>query len=436
MKKTILLTSLISFSAFAEVQPILYQYYINGINTTKQEAEKNLVKINENLKFQNSVQGTFISKNISLLYNEKPSPIDAGVFKQILDSIRQKKQEWEKLTIEDIVDNVMTVYGYIYPIDSEEYKKLTISVKKSIDELYSPIGFNFEKIVTDFELQSGLTNFSNMDDKYFIIIAHSQGNLYANELIGYFNAKNYDNKEHFAELSIATPASVVNGFNWNSYGYEQRYVTSYYDIINRVPNALNSNIFLGEINPNDPNSHSLIDTYFYFNESKSQIIKKYADMLEKFSEYIRQNISNIGFNTPTLNYIESEEKLPYWDKKIVDSITRYVFLEEDKYYNVYSLVSNTQPMYISEIHTNKEVLNEAYTWHCTSSYDPVTDYVTWSNCYQCTEINNFKITGISGCSNNTPLLKSFYSKAGDDLVLSGTIKNNTSILSNKIKILP
>ncbi len=434
MKKTILLTSLISFSAFAEVQPILYQYYINGINTTEKEAKKNLDKLNENLKFQNSVQGTFISKNISLLYNEKPSPIDAGVFKQILDSIRQKKQEWEKLTIEDIVDNVMTVYGYIYPIDSEEYKNLTISVKKSIDELYNPVGFNFEKIVTDFELQSGLTNFKNMDDKYFIIIGHSQGNLYANELISYFNAKSIDKKDHFAELSIATPASVVNGFNWNYSSYEQRYVNAYKDIINRVPGALSPTSFINKDNPNDPNSHSLINTYFYYDETKNQIIQRYGNMIKRYSEYIKENSNLIRFDFPLWNYIESDDELPYLEENIKNFSTRYVFLEEDKFYKVYTLVSNTQPMSTADIKTEKAVYNEIYSWHCTSHYDPITDYSTWSDCYQCFEVADTKLTGIMGCTNNPKLLKIYH--PGDELILSGTIKNNTSILSNRFKILP
>lgn len=376
MKKILFLTSLISYNTFVEAKPLVYQYYINGINTTEMEAKKNLDQINENLIYNDSVQGNFITKKITLLYNEKPSPIDAGVFKQILDSIRQKTQEWEKLTVEDIVDNVITVYGYVYSPNSDEYKNLTISVQKSIDELYSPIGFNFDKIISNFELQSGLANFSNMDDKYFIIVAHSQGNLYANEMISYFNAKNLDNKEHFAELSIASPSGVVKGFNWNLYGFEQRYVTSYHDIINRVPGALNANVFQNEINQNDPDSHSLIYTYFYYNDLKTQIVKKYGEMIDKFSNYIKDNTSHIVFNTPTLNYIQNDEELPYLDKTIENSVTRYVFLEDNKEYSVYSLVSNTQPMYFGIINTTKEVFNTSYTWHCTGKYDPISDYTT------------------------------------------------------------
>jgi hypothetical protein len=59
LKKILLLTSLISFYAFSDVQPLVYQYYINGINTTKKEANNNLDKINENLKYNESIKGTF-----------------------------------------------------------------------------------------------------------------------------------------------------------------------------------------------------------------------------------------------------------------------------------------------------------------------------------------------------------------------------------------
>jgi hypothetical protein len=50
------------------------------------------------------------------------------------------------------------------------------------------------------------------------------------------------------------------------------------------------------------------------------------------------------------------------------------------------------------------------------------------------EVSDIKLTGIMGCTNNPKMLKIYH--PGDELILSGTIKNNTSILSNRFKILP
>lgn len=115
MKKLIIFC-FICFSNIIYANPvIIYQYYINGINTTRQEADKNTNRLNKDLKYQNYLKGNLISNEISLLYNEKPSPIDAGIFKQIIDSLLQKANEKYNFALEDVVDSVMEVYGFIYP---------------------------------------------------------------------------------------------------------------------------------------------------------------------------------------------------------------------------------------------------------------------------------------------------------------------------------
>lgn len=439
MKKYIFI-SLLCTNIFAEPLPIIYQYYINGINTTPDEARNNQVKINQYLNYKNYTKGNYISKDIGLLYNEKPSPIEAGIFKQILDSIRQKTQEFKKLTVEEIVDNVMEVYGFIYPKDSEDYKNLTISVQKHIDELYSPVGFNFDKIIEDFEMRSNITNIKTLNEEYFILIAHSQGNLYANEMINYYNAKT-DNKEHFALLSIASPASVVNGYKWNTY---QQYVTSYCDIINKVPGALPYNQWQNMRNPDDENCHSLIDTYFYDDNLRNLIINKYKDLILNYTEYVILQKSTLRQTNPQYNFIENPENHPYYEftVDVYDTInnitrsetTRVNFLSYDREYKVFSLVSIDQPMPMGEIRTTHEIINHAYPWKCVGTYDSVTDTMIWNHkCVQCMESSSFMLTGITGGCSDVPIFySSRKSTAGDGLVLSGTIPNNSSILTNKI----
>lgn len=147
---------------------------------------------------------------IELLYNEKPGPIDGGVFRQIIDVLNQKKAEGEIIAVTDVVDAVMQAYGWVFSKNSLEYAILTYVVDDKIKNMLAYDEYNgetFTKIADEFAKKSSLNAlepFGLNEKKYFFIIAHSQGNFYAGDLVGRYYSIDYDGP-HFSLLGIATP---------------------------------------------------------------------------------------------------------------------------------------------------------------------------------------------------------------------------------------
>ena len=341
MKKLIflMLCSLINTSEATPNSVIMYQYYINGINTTRQEGIKNTAMLNKNLNSLNYVNGNLITNNIALLYNEKPSPIELG----------------------DIMNSVMEVYGFIYPKNSEEYISLSNSVKEYLDSLKDVSGFNFDKILEDFENQSGITSLKEASNKYFVIIGHSQGNLYANELV--FNSRSQIPPENFALLQIATPASSVNGFDWNpkdpySMGPSgAKNVTSMHDIIRKTPNSLPAGNYQEYIDPEDTICHSLSLTYLTDSYLKSAIISSYRKLIISFIEHAKENSPIYKMNEANRIVLNGYQNYPYY-KDNFDRV--YVFLNDEQEYSVNSLVSSTIAPGLDEIKATNEILAGFY----------------------------------------------------------------------------
>lgn len=437
MKKLIFLTlSFFVNTSEANTSKIkMYQYYINGINTTRQEADKNTENLNKYLNSQNHVNGNLISPTISLLYNEKPSPIELGVFKQIMDSLLQKSSEKYNFELEDIIDSVMEVYGFIYPKNSEEYINLSNSVKKYLNDLTDHSGFNFDKILEDFEKQSGITSLKAAKDKYFVIIGHSQGNLYANELV--FNSRSQIPPENFALLQIATPASSVNGFDWNpkdpfSMGPSgAKNVTSMHDIIRKTPNSLPAGNYQEYIDPEDKICHSLILTYLKDSYLKLAIINSYRKLITSFIEHARQNSPTYEMNGIKSVILNNYQDYPYY-QDYLDRI--YVFLNDEQEYSVNSLVSSTVAPGLDIINApNYDIINSSYSWDCVLGRDE-NDEVIWKSCTQCIETTNQKYTGISMCDKKLLGVSQLYTFS-EILIEAKAVQDNTYILTNKFRII-
>lgn len=438
MKKLIflMLCSLINTSEATPNSVIMYQYYINGINTTRQEGIKNTAMLNKNLNSLNYVNGNLITNNIALLYNEKPSPIELGVFKQIMDSILQKASEKYNFELEDIMNSVMEVYGFIYPKDSEEYISLSNSVKEYLDSLKDVSGFNFDKILEDFENQSGITSLKEASNKYFVIIGHSQGNLYANELV--FNSRSQIPPENFALLQIATPASSVNGFDWNpkdpySMGPSgAKNVTSMHDIIRKTPNSLPAGNYQEYIDPEDTICHSLSLTYLTDSYLKSAIISSYRKLIISFIEHAKENSPIYKMNEANRIVLNGYQNYPYY-KDNFDRV--YVFLNDEQEYSVNSLVSSTIAPGLDEIKaTNFDIINNEYNWKCVLDWNKTHDDVEWKYCTQCIETTNSATTGVNmGCKNllNLSKLQTF----SEVLIEAKAVPDNTYILTNKFRII-
>jgi hypothetical protein len=160
---------LISINCYA-LPTKIYVLFINGVNSTVPDVIFNLNRIKEvvNVK-SNIVEWGF-------LYN----PTSGSLAQDLHDTIKQKKQEGKNLNIDDYVRTYMKTYKLNYLENSREYNDL----KKNIKEYYSKdesfVGKNLDNLIDQFN-----NIVKDKNNSYVLLVAHSQGNLYANQLYDY-----------------------------------------------------------------------------------------------------------------------------------------------------------------------------------------------------------------------------------------------------------
>ena len=262
--------------------------------------------------------------------------------------LNQKKAEGQRIEINTVVNAVMEVYGWIFDKDSQEYADLTKAVTANLNELLTTNGANLQKIADDFAKQSSLNALQPLglnDNKYFLLIAHSQGNLYANELINKYKTTLGEN--HFSLLSIATPASVVEGYQWYYNGLNNAYVTSASDkVIRLVPNSLPANAYQSTFSDKDPENHSLVNTYL----SDPMLLQKIQNLYSNFVQITLNK--NIYFAVPAYTYAKlttgkyytrlsgNPEDYAYTSKSFDNYPTSYrVYLEENTPYTIINTIT-------------------------------------------------------------------------------------------------
>lgn len=210
---------------FAQNQ--LFIFFINGVNTTPDEADANLSHL-ENL----------VSENINITWNVLYNSTHGLIKSDLWDVIRQKRSEEKNYNVQSYLSKnpKSTLQDYLY------------------DTAY--VGKNLSDIVEQFHNRFP----SDPKDSYALIISHSQGNQYANQLWDYLvNGEGFP-KDHIALFGIASPADRVEGSSNN----ELYYITADNDkIINmsRVlgNGALPANTHIKDCK--DISCHNLIKDY-------------------------------------------------------------------------------------------------------------------------------------------------------------------------------
>lgn len=241
MRNAILSLLLICSICFADNQ--LYIFYINGVNNTPDEANFSLSKL-ESLIDNDSPTVTW-----NVLYNQTHGLMRSDVW----DVIRQKHEERIGLDY--------TSYKNSHPYGSP-YSFLH-------DRSY--VGKNLHDIV------SQLHNKISFDSKdYLLIISHSQGNQYANQLWDYLvNAEKFP-RERIALIGIATPASHGEGLNFS-------YITADNDkVINVVrtfpENPLEANAHIEKCK--DFGCHNLVKDYLGDETIRTSICKRITTFMK------------------------------------------------------------------------------------------------------------------------------------------------------------
>jgi hypothetical protein len=289
--------------AGSNIESRIFVFHINGINTQFDDALKNRRELEKAVKI-NSNMITW-----GLLYN----PTSGSLFNDLMDVYLQKIEEKLPLDVDDYVKAYMKAYGLNYAKGSAEYEKLKNSILEQFRTDPAFLGNHFNTILEDFKKQvpeevsvryasvvDALKDYSKTKHAYVLFIPHSQGNLYANQLVSYLVAKERFPSDHLAVLGIATPADSTpmtvlpakktypNGEpNPTDPTNNTLYVTSVNDhVINsmRIHNFFTysdteypepSNVkFSGLLPCPDKLCHSLTDAYLHYDESKNLIAKQ------------------------------------------------------------------------------------------------------------------------------------------------------------------
>lgn len=271
----IILNTLLLFlsCSFAEEfkQPRVAIFHINGVNTIRTEADRNLNEIKKILHIESNIV------EWDILYN----PTTGNLAKDIWDALKQKRQEGKELSIDDYVITYMKSYDLHYPVDSPEYSKLKEEIKQHYIDDPSFVGRNLKEILDQFhdkipppyeDIVKVLREYNNTSKTkaYVLLIPHSQGNLYANQLWDVLvNAEHFPTS-HLAVFGIANPADKIAGTVEQPVPYIKKYVTSDNDYVIKSLNffsnllpvsnpAMKANTHLNDCK--DTICHSLIDAY-------------------------------------------------------------------------------------------------------------------------------------------------------------------------------
>lgn len=134
----------------------------------------------------------------------------------------QKMGEAMELTTDDLVQTYMLMNNLNYQPNSPEYNSLANELGNNIKDEF--LRRNFDEIVDRFliqaqpELESALTALAghttldySRTKNHVLLIPHSQGNLYANNLYDYLTTIEHYNPHQIQIFGIATPGSQLKG---------------------------------------------------------------------------------------------------------------------------------------------------------------------------------------------------------------------------------
>jgi hypothetical protein len=203
-----------------------------------------------------------------------------------------------------------------------EYEFIKQSIKDDFinDPQYS--GRNLESIVTEFNQLV-----PDRENSYILLLPHSQGNLYANQLYNYLTSTgNYDSQQ-LRIFGIATPANEISGSG--------DYVTSSNDLVinglRLITSILPSNITVN-FSLSDVLGHNLIDIYLTDPTSKEIIKQKITQALDTLAHYLELSI-------PT-GYFKLSDYKKYYDTIGYASIPVTVMRDENILYSNNELVES------------------------------------------------------------------------------------------------
>lgn len=199
----------------------IYSFFINGIQNTREQARNS----SDKLWTQANVHSNMISqdKKLYLLYNKIPETI-CPICTQIADAFLQNMS----LKVDMVMDNFMDIYIKFKHLDPNMYRKgtpkyaelekLLLPKIKSEQGVNQYFGSNLDDIESQYnvamnDLKKNFKEFLDAqdDEPYILLVGHSQGSLYAEQLYQYITTGDKAiSPKRIATFSIGTPSSTTD----------------------------------------------------------------------------------------------------------------------------------------------------------------------------------------------------------------------------------
>jgi hypothetical protein len=251
---TLVLIGTLAYQAWAQTcsSPGTTVFFVNGVNNDFEQAKFSRDKLEEKLKAH--IPGTPIQSEcleFVLAYNNNEN--------HILDFIEAADQ---------VLAGEMLMFWRFWAnldIAPDWFQQAASDIAMGIDA---------NSYVVDADLQEHVQQYRTeiLGGNKVVAVAHSQGNLYANEAYSFlFDPVETDS---FGIVSVATPAGSVAG----SVAGEEPYTTLYGDFIWLVPGALPPNT-LEDCGNDVWFCHSFVHTYLKGSVSKPQILNDIVDVI-------------------------------------------------------------------------------------------------------------------------------------------------------------
>ncbi len=289
----------------------IFIFHINGINTTQAEAIENCKQLNRAINPKSNLIGQ--NGNIDLLYNKEPQGGSCQLCKELDDIWNQKR--FENLSLDDFVIAYIKKNHLNIQPGTPEYEALKSSIKDKYFEDPEFMGSNFTDILGQFKQKVNVgpdlrnllsfidnTNTSNKPKPYILLLPHSQGNLYANNLYKALTINEGYNEHNLSIYGTGTPAANNLG-NYISQIYfnDPGYLTSSND---EVINALRRLAAIPPVQPvlpaniTIPRGHQLISCYLANPLSRNQIVNNVNQILDYFwLNILYSDFEDVGFRS-------------------------------------------------------------------------------------------------------------------------------------------
>ena len=308
-KLIIVICALMPTLTLANNKPEIYALHINGIDTTFPDAMKNT----DALKSKLTTNTNMVIYNT--VYNPTKGETEMEWWSSVKGALDVSTQKFYEnnipLTLDEFTQHIMVNRNLNYQTGTPEYSKFRSEMVESLQHVIVETGGeNMQYVIDEFHgkvplmyadvLKNLKANNVYQDNKYVLLLPHSQGNIYANELYTYLTQTEGFSSKNIYLFGFASPAAYELGsFSGGEIYYGNNYITSSNDsvvgLVRSVYSSgkvLSANVTIAK-NEQDKSGHGLISTYLndsyaverYNKYFKAVMLSYFEDIKKKYGKY-------------------------------------------------------------------------------------------------------------------------------------------------------